>query len=66
MDLKKKTPTKPQSSMIEQIFDLLMKEARERSGNDLVARIYNVSMELDGKIIDKMAVIRTAEREKGK
>lgn len=48
--------------MIDVIFDLIMKEARSRHGNDLVDKIQTVLNEVDGKVITAMECIGEAER----
>lgn len=50
--------------MIDVIFDLIMKEARSRHGNDLVDKIQNVLNEVDGKVITAMENIGEDERRK--
>lgn len=40
--------------MIDKIFELICEEARRRTGKDLVSKIYQVSCEVDSKVLDFM------------
>lgn len=48
--------------MIDEIFSMIMKEARERPGKDMVKKIATVSMEISQRIIAAMEGIRAEER----
>jgi len=49
--------------MMDEIFELLMKEATTRKGPDLVSNIYTVLLELRLRIYAAMQAIRAQERE---
>ena len=48
--------------MIDQIFEMIMREARTRHGPDLVSNIATVYGEVSSKIMEAMAQIREEER----
>ena len=48
--------------MIDEIFEMIMKEARERPGKDLVKQIATVQMDLHLRIGKAMEDIRDQER----
>jgi len=50
--------------MIDDIFEMIMKEARSRHGNDLASKIQNVLLEVDMKVIACMENIWEGERRK--
>lgn len=47
--------------MIDQIFEMIMQEARNRPGKDLAANIYTVKMELTERLIKAIEIIRLDE-----
>lgn len=49
--------------MIDEIFELILKEARSRKGTDLVSKIYAVHMEIAEKVNETMFNIRKEQRE---
>jgi len=50
--------------MIEEIFEMIMKEARARPGKDLIKNIATVSMDIAERIMPAMEGIRAEERRK--
>lgn len=48
--------------MIDVIFDLIMKQARIRPGKDLAAKIQDVLLEVDTKVIAAMEDIAEIQR----
>jgi len=48
--------------MIDQIFELIMKEARSREGKDLLSNIGTVLLEVDKKVMDAMERLPEEER----
>lgn len=48
--------------MIDEIFAMIMKEARERPGKDLVPKIYTVYTEISGRILAVLDHLRQEER----
>lgn len=48
--------------MIDEIFAMIMKEARDRPGKDMVKKITTVSMEISQRIFVAMEGIRQQER----
>lgn len=48
--------------MIEEIFEMIMKEARSRKGKDMVKNIATVSMEISQRLMAAMEGIRDQER----
>lgn len=48
--------------MIDQIFEMIMKEARLRPGKDLVSNIYTVFMEVSERVNKAMEELREQER----
>lgn len=51
--------------MIEEIVEMILKEARSRKGRDLGGQIYAVLMQVDKEIIDMMDNLREEERRLG-
>jgi len=49
--------------MIDQIFELIMKQASSRPGPDLILKLYNVQMEITEKISAAMYSIAQTRRE---
>lgn len=51
--------------MIDEIFKIIMTEARARPGKDLASKIQNVLLEVDMKVIEAVEnIIETERREK--
>lgn len=48
--------------MIDEIFEMVMKEARSRPGNDLVKKTYCVIAEVHTRLMEAMEEIRADER----
>lgn len=48
--------------MIDEIVDLILKEARTRKGNDLVTNIHNVTLQVTLKVIQILDQTRQEER----
>jgi len=48
--------------MIDQIVELILKEARTRTSKDLVANIHTVYSEVSGRILQTMDRLREEER----
>ena len=51
---------------LEKIMDLINEEASTVSNSDPCARLYNISMQIQNKIIDEMIKIREQERNANK
>ena len=52
--------------MIDEIVEMILKEARARKGLSLVTRIYNVHNEVNRKIGEVMKIVHDEERRKKK
>lgn len=50
--------------MIDEIFEMIMKEARARSGKDLGLKLNTVFLEVSDKVISAQDMLRNAERRK--
>ncbi len=50
--------------MIDEIFKIIMTEARARPGKDLASKIQNVLLDVDVKVIEAIENIRETERRK--
>lgn len=50
---------------MDKIFDLIMKEARSRPGEDLVLKILKVSTELDNRLFVAIRDLQTAKHKEG-